>query len=216
MRVAGEAFSGLMSNISNEGMEVRCRQRVEINDEVSIHVITPDNEQFNYLSVVRWWRPDIGRKMGRGKFRYGLKFLAVDPEHAKLIEMVKYDHARRKENRRFEVEVPVRLELDIEGNESVTENLSKEGAFIRLDELPPPYRDDKLLISLKIPSEEEAIHTKAHVIHLLQPSWAEKLGVNPGVGLRFLDLPEEALRKIEAYLEKEGEKATGENEETSQ
>ena len=109
LNLRGEKLLGLMTNLSNEGMEVRLARRLDVNDEISVRIVTPLGERFNYLSEVRWWRPAIGDRIAKGLFRHGLRHLAVDPEHSRLCEMVQHNPQRREEAQRFEVDLPVWL-----------------------------------------------------------------------------------------------------------
>lgn len=213
MRRAGERFSGYLSNISNEGMEVRARERMQVNDELSIRVITSEGDRFNYLSEVRWWRPAIGSKMGKGIFRYGLQHMAVDPEHAQLMDIVKYDPVRRNVAR-IDAQLPVEVKSSAKHLEAVTENISTEGVFLRFDELPPPYRDEHLTLSIDLKDTEETpLLVDVKVIHLLQQSWADKLGLPTGVGLHFINVSEETKARLNRFIQQKSEESTPASEE---
>ncbi len=200
LRCNGEQKIGYMTNLSNEGMEVRTRYRLNMNDEVSMRVITFEGEKFHYLSEVRWWRPVHGRKMSLGIFRFGLKHLAVDPEHARLVEMVKYDGPRRNGSRRYPIDLPVQVANLPELGDLHTDNLSEGGLFLKIEGPPPPYRDERVSLRLTLPDAGEPISVDAKVVHLIQPLIAEKLDLSTGVGLRFIKLDAEAHQKIQALV----------------
>lgn len=203
MRRDGERVEGLLVNLSNMGMEIRTRYRFDTSDEVSIRIITPDGERFHYLSEVRWWRPVHGLKMGQGQYRFGMLHLAVDPEHNRLMEMVCYDPFRRIGGKRVEVELPVAVESGSDLGPLMTHNISTGGLFIRLPHLPPPYREDVMTLSIQLDPEKK-IRAKAQVVHLLQPSWATRLELASGVGLRFLEVSPEDREVLFAFLREKG------------
>jgi len=215
LRYQGERIPCYLVNLSNEGMEVRSRARLSVNDEVSVRIITLEGQAYRYLGEVRWWRPLHGEKMGEGIYRYGLRHLAVDPDHAHLMEYVKYDPGRRQDNQRVEVELPVNLITSRDELEAITQNLSAGGAFIRLEEVPPPYRDEVVKLDFAIPDPETEIQTRAKIIHLLQPTWAQKLGLMPGVGIRFLDLSEAMKENLQEFVKKMAPRLNGRIDEDS-
>lgn len=204
MRLEGERIHGFLSNISNEGMEIRTKARIQISDEISVRVLTPEGKRYNYLSEVRWWRPAYGQKMGRGVFRYGLRHMAVDPYHSELMALIQYDPTRRVEPR-YDAKVEVEVTSMNVHHRTVTENISATGAFLRIEELPPPYRDERLTLSINLGENEKPLVAMARVVHLLQPTWAEKLGLPPGVGLHFLDLADDARNKLAEFLRQQKE-----------
>lgn len=199
MRLDGERIKGYLSNLSNEGMEIHSRARMQINDELGVRIITPDGKRFNYLSEIRWWRPAIGRKMGKGIYRYGLRHMAVDPDHSSLIELVKYDPQRRKIPR-IDAELKVEITSQPEFSEGFTENISIDGAFLRIDDCPPPYKDENVTLGISIPGMEVPIVAEAKVVHILQPSWATKIGLPPGLGLHFMNLTDDVREKLDEFL----------------
>jgi|GEM_PF-6232335 len=203
MRLDGERIKGFLSNISSEGMEVHCRTRMQVNDELGVRIITPDGKRFNYLSEIRWWRPAVGRKMGKGIYRYGLRHMAVDPDHSNLMKIIEYNPARRRIPR-YEAELKVEITSEAEFMQGTTENISQEGAFLRIDDCPPPYRDDKVTIGITIPEQDSPIMVDAKVVHILQPSWAEKIGLPSGLGLHFMDLTDEDRDKLKAFFANSG------------
>jgi hypothetical protein len=204
MRLDGERLTGFLSNISNEGMEIRTKARIQVNDEVSVRVLTPEGRRYNYLSEVRWWRPAYGQKMGRGVFRYGLRHMAVDPYHSELMEMIEYNPIRRHEPR-FDAKVTVEVTSMTVHHHTVTENISANGAFLRIDELPPPYRDEHLTLSINLEENDKPIIATARVVHLTQPGWGEKLGLPTGIGLHFMEISDEARFKLSEFLKKQKE-----------
>ncbi len=205
IRCDGQKVDGFMTNLSNEGMEIRAKYRLNMGDEISIRIITPEEEVFHYLSEVRWWRPAIGSKLAKGLYRYGLRHMAVDPDHARLVEMVKYDSNRRKDQKRIPLRLPIDLISNPEAGPLLTENVSIGGAFVRMPELPPPYRGEMVSISMRLPDSEEPLIAKARVIHMLQPLSAQKLGLPSGVGLHFLDLSSESRKQLLEYLQRSSE-----------
>ena len=201
LNLRGEKVLGLMNNLSNEGMEVRLATRFDINDEVSVRVITPLGERFHYLSEVRWWRPAIGDRIAKGLFRHGLRHLAVDPEHARLCEMVQHNPQRRNESQRYDTNLPIWLSSHPELGECRTVNISARGLFVALPEVPPPYREDKVRLSLSLPDGLGTFQSAARVVHIIQPSFAQKLDFPVGTGLQFLHTAPEEMAKFERYLE---------------
>ncbi|RJO64590.1 MAG: PilZ domain-containing protein [Myxococcales bacterium] len=219
LRHDGERAEGFLANLSDEGMEVRARCRFEMRDELSVRVLTPEGERFHYLSEVRWWRPLVGEKMGLGLFRYGLRLLAIDPEHERLMHLVRYDANRRQDVPRVFVELPALLDGSPVPKTATTVNLSPEGVFLKLEEAPPPFRDDRLTVRIDLP-ETEPVWATARVVHLLQAVTAQKLDLSPGVGLQFVQLSDDNRRRLAEFVERmkaagKDEPAEPEAEETS-
>lgn len=198
----GAKIAGVMTNLSGEGMEVRVPTRFDLNDEVSVRIITPQGEKFHYLSEVRWWRPAIGERIAKGIFRHGLRHLAVDPDHARLVDLVQYNPQRRQEAQRFEVMLPVWIASNPELGEAQTVNISTRGLFLALPDAPPPYREDKIRLSLSLPDGLGTFQTAARVVHVMQPGFAQKLDFPPGIGVQFLNTASEEAAKLAAYLER--------------
>ena len=76
-------------------------------------------------------------------------------------------------------------------------DISKGGLFVETDD-PPPLRT-RVVVGIETP--EGRLELAAEVVHIVAASSAARLGINPGVGLQFVDLSQERQRMIEAYVE---------------
>ena len=101
-------------------------------------------------------------------------------------------HARRD----FEAEIALSLESDHNFYTGFTENISSGGIFIAT-------RDLKAIgtimeISFSVPGHEAKITTRAEVRwQRLEQSHVDSM---PGIGLRFLDLNDEAAQAINTFI----------------
>ncbi len=201
LRVSGQRVQGFMYNLSNEGMEIRSRARLQMKDEVAVHILSPENQTFHYLSEVRWWRPAVGSKLAKGLFRYGLLHLAVDPGHDDLLDLLKDNPERRTISKRIEVELPVEIEGNLDIRQSITQNVSADGMFLHIEDAPPPYKGETIRLRFEIPETGIQIHTEAKVVHVLQSATAKRLELIPGIGLRLLDMEEPLRRALKEYVD---------------
>lgn len=208
IRCSGEKVGGYISNLSDEGMEVRVPYRFSMNDEVTVRVLTSDDDSYHYLSEVRWWRPAIGSKLAKGLYRFGLKHLALDPNHDELMEQIKEQPVRVAQKPRIDFQTPIGMDERFVLEEKVySENISEEGLFIHMTEMPPPYKDEKIGISFTLPGDKEPFDVMARVVHIVRPHWAEKMDLAPGIGVRFDNLSDEARERLKANLERLAAKA---------
>lgn len=104
---------------------------------------------------------------------------------------------------RYEPRVPATLQVAFDtGSEAVharTQDISRGGAFIAIDNPPPLGTGVELRIDL--PGRSEAVQVAAEVVRVVEPSSAGAKGSKPGFGLAFHDLSPEVRELIAAYVE---------------
>lgn len=77
------------------------------------------------------------------------------------------------------------------------ENISKGGLFVATSD-PPPLRSR---VDVHIDAPAGRVTLSAEVVHILDASAAQALGMEPGVGLQFLGLDDKMTKVIERYVE---------------
>ena len=98
---------------------------------------------------------------------------------------------------RVRTEVSVRLRSDAAGLQDLvarTKDLGSGGAFVRCD--APVALGTRVQLRIEAPGEEPAIEVQAEVV------WCSPAGAaEPGLGVRFVDPPAAALRRIAALAD---------------
>ncbi|MCK5689093.1 PilZ domain-containing protein [Myxococcota bacterium] len=150
-------------------------------DKVEIEIVFASEQRVVHSrGKVRWKRMRAARNLPAG---IGIEF---DPSERQTRDML-LDFANGREvellqrkSRRFPVAIEIRYATQDIFTTEFTEDLSKEGALIRLHpgESCPPI-GTKLKIILKPPSHPRGIHLQAEVM------WISR-DIDRGVGVRFL------------------------------
>lgn len=97
--------------------------------------------------------------------------------------------------------IPVKIRVEIEEGTPETVltcvNLSEGGLFLRT--LEPLTEGSFLHIKFKLPLDTETINLSAEVVRTFP--LGNKLEVEPGMGLRFIDMPENTLLRIRNFVQ---------------
>ena len=114
-----------------------------------------------------------------------------------------FQGSQKPPDKRRSLRSPVIVLKIIEGDSKnylfgYAKNISRSGLFIQ--SINPRKAGDRFTISFFIPSTDIDIRCRCEVAWLRQFSGKESL--EPGYGVRFLDLPEESVRHIEEWVEK--------------
>ena len=105
--------------------------------------------------------------------------------------------AERRSEPRIELEVEVGLETDHNFYTGLTQDISSGGIFIATSII---YRvGDRLRVRFSLPGHKQPITADAEVRWVRDPR-AMKTDAPEGIGLRFVDLPNEAKDEISQFL----------------
>ena len=110
---------------------------------------------------------------------------------------------RNRPDQRRSLRSPVIVLKIIEGESKdflfgYAKNISQSGLFIQ--SINPRKAGDRFSISFYIPSTDIDIRCRCEVAWVRE--YSKKESLEPGYGIRFLDLPEESVRHIEEWVSK--------------
>ncbi len=106
----------------------------------------------------------------------------------------------RRQLLRIDAKVEVEFKNFEQFSQEYTKNISQGGLFIRTSE--PLAPQSVLEIHLILPDEPEHILLVGEVVHVIDEKDARAKGVEPGVGVHFVDYEETAKQAIENYISK--------------
>jgi type IV pilus assembly protein PilZ len=117
------------------------------------------------------------------------------PSDAKFTEADR-ESANRRSEARFRVELNVGIGSEHNFYQGFAENLSGGGVFIATH--VQRHVGEKMDFSIQLPDSEEPITGTGEVRWIRE--YSESSDARPGVGLRFLELSDGAIERIERFL----------------
>ncbi|NIQ95664.1 MAG: response regulator [Desulfuromonadales bacterium] len=102
-------------------------------------------------------------------------------------------------NRRILAQMPAHFRYKGRRRHGQTQDISAGGAFIETRHLVPV--DTELDVEIEFPGREEMATFGARVAWVNHPEWIKKDDFPCGMGIGFLDIPEEAREALEEFLE---------------
>ncbi|MBN1606865.1 MAG: TIGR02266 family protein [Polyangiaceae bacterium] len=107
-------------------------------------------------------------------------------------------HPQRREHARYRVDLDVSLGSDHNFYAGLVENISVGGVFVATHLLKPV--GEKMELAIHLPDSEDVLRGLGEVRWIRE--YVERSELPPGMGIRFLDLPQESLERIEKFLSK--------------
>lgn len=106
-------------------------------------------------------------------------------------------HDNRRQHFRMHYQVEVTLESESNFYNGFTENISTGGLFIATFDIRP--MGEKIQLEFTIPNRSEPVSVQGEV-RWLREYHPDNPDMIPGMGVRFIDLPEQDQRDIETFL----------------
>ncbi len=104
----------------------------------------------------------------------------------------------RRELLRIDAKVEVEYKSFDQFYTEYTKNISKGGVFIRTDNIYKPQT--VLEILLKLPGTEPPLSLVGEVVHVIDKDTAKERGIEPGMGVQFVDFEEGAHQSLDIYV----------------
>ncbi len=192
---------GYVNNISDGGLETWTAKRFPVGAQLVTRVQLDEDRVYYYLSQVRWVRPARSTHIMPWKIRMGLQFLARDMYHERLIRRCFHEEERRA-SERLTARIPVTWMESESPMELLTTDISESGAFLLLVSDHLPQLDQSVSLRFHHPTQSEEAALQARVVYQRAPSWAERLGLEPGFAVTFGDTDDDnrqAWQEILSY-----------------
>jgi uncharacterized protein (TIGR02266 family) len=107
-------------------------------------------------------------------------------------------HPQRRQHPRYRVDLDVSLGSDHNFYAGLVENLSAGGVFVATHLLKPV--GEQIELAIHLPDSEDVLRGLGEVRWIRE--YVERSELPPGMGIRFIDLPQESLERIERFLSK--------------
>jgi uncharacterized protein (TIGR02266 family) len=107
-------------------------------------------------------------------------------------------HAQRREYARYRVDLDVSLGSDHNFYAGLVENLSAGGVFVATHLLKPV--GEKIELAIHLPDSEDVLRGLGEVRWIRE--YVERSELPPGMGIRFIELSQENIERIEKFLSK--------------
>jgi type IV pilus assembly protein PilZ len=215
----GQAVQSTSRELWREEIAVRCLKPPAVGARLSMALYLPG-----------LLRPEIAvgevkESIADGRFAadsgFRARFLALDPEARRRIDLLLEDHLQRgppaerisepepepEEPRsgvgvrlfpRFPVRFKVRFSDPLEFITQYADNISRGGLFI--ETLDPPDLGRAVAVILELPDGGPPISASALVVHRVPFAAVLPPGESPGCGVQFLDTSDGFHERIESYL----------------
>lgn len=169
--------------------------------ELLIYIDEDDDEPLRVIGkVVRFEKPNqIGKPQG-----VGIEFLKIESSRARTFEkfLEKLFDAKGLGCRRVpraNVQVQVEIKTEKEAKEALTSNLSKGGAFLKLN--PDDYElGDKIQVILVHPTTKRKFTLQGKVVHIRRGNSTEGPEFEEGIGVQFTDLSDLRNQDLTLFL----------------
>ncbi|GEM_PF-490748 len=115
----------------------------------------------------------------------------------------KIDDAKTDRRRFFRIGTNLRIKFRTmeEFRTEYTRNISREGIFV--DTKDPLPLTEYMDVTLELPPPRPSMTLMAQVVHVITSDEAEQLGVEPGMGLHFVNLTSTRKKILESYIHEE-------------
>jgi uncharacterized protein (TIGR02266 family) len=206
LMLQGTTSAGVVLDVSEGGLFLATDQRLPIGTEVELEFSLPDGPPISVRGEVRWHRAHAEA----ARNGMGLRFLQPAPaDRRRIAAYVEGERLRLGdqlvlqpvggEDRRAHRRIPIETEVSF-GSETTfytgfTRDLGSGGLFVAAD--PPLPIGTGVDLRFSLPDEGPAIAVRAEVRWLRVQDAGD---AQPGMGLRFLDLAPEDLRRIEGFV----------------
>jgi len=203
-------------NISKGGLFIRTNKPCNLRDRVEVMLILPETgEEVSAVGeVIHIITPEQASEQTPAGM--GIQILewasgAQDKIEKFIAEKLKTGndiHGRRKHQR-----VEVKLRVKFESKEALVEeyihNLSHGGIFIQTSK--PRDVGEKFSIILVHPETNQELLLHGEVVRVVTVDEAEKHGLKPGMGIKFLEIDAYTQSEIEKFIKAETIKNAGRN-----
>jgi uncharacterized protein (TIGR02266 family) len=173
---------------------IRCLVPPPVGDKVTLQLYLPEGGALQVTGLVRerssrpvgfWVAFDKDLK---AQARLSRALAAVPEEGGQ----------ERRVLRRYPVKLVVRFgTLDQLRKEHAT-NISAGGMFIKTDQ--PPPMDATVQVTIDLPGGGRPVEAKATVVHRVTPEEARARGVEPGVGVQFVESDDRFRERIDEII----------------
>gem|GEM_PF-1042128 len=193
---------GFIKNMSLKGVAIS--SRVIFDPPTKISMLIEHNRQDIDLSGQVRWSIDgnqIKNRLindGLINFDMGVEFLNRSDKYIDLLaDLVgHFDEVRRE--RRFEMILRVTFETPEEIFNEYTNNISHGGMFIATRN--PPQLDMEVEVQLFLGCRLEFVQARARVVHIVTDEMAEKIGLNPGIGIQFTGFIGDSEKRFSEFI----------------
>ncbi|HEX3696458.1 MAG TPA: TIGR02266 family protein [Polyangia bacterium] len=118
---------------------------------------------------------------------------------AKAAAVVDETHKAVRVAERFDLEVKVDLESDHNFYTGLTQNISAGGLFIATHQLR--RIGDRIKIKFSLPGSETSLDVETEVRWIRENSSLHRVDGSTGMGVRFINLSQEASQAIQTFLQ---------------
>jgi len=203
-------------NISKGGLFIRTQKPCQINDKVEVILILPEtNEEIKALGeVIHIVPPEKANEQTPAGM--GLQLLELkDEDRAKIEEFIKKkiktdaDILGRRKHPRIETKLRVKFESKEALVEEYIHNISHGGIFIQTEK--PKQIGEQFTIILVHPETAQEMSLRGEVVRVVSPEEAERLGLRPGMGVKFLEMDPYVRKQLDDFIKAETIKLQGKN-----
>lgn len=200
----GAKRNGLVINFSKTGLFMQCHTLPDPGEILELSCSIDDKlKNVRLVGRVVWARSGIYsalEDMGRG---LGIDLISPPSEYLSLVQRFQSAFETPegpREAPRLLAKHRVMYKSGLEFLTEYCEDLSRGGMYLATNSMLK--KDEEIPLRLELPGITEPLEIMARVAHTLSEEESQAIGKSPGVGLQFLDLPPEAIYKIQTYLTK--------------
>lgn len=193
-------------DISRGGIFIKAINPLPVDTKVKVVLVFPGSDEIGFTGrVVYVLNEDEATKIGRSP-GMGIEFLNVDSDTSKklkgIIERIKakitLDFEEKRNDERVLTEIKLKFKTTNGFIQKYTEDISKGGVFIKTNK-PLPF-DTRVKVLVELPDSKQ-IELTGKVVYILNEKDAKAMMRNPGMGVQFIDVPPEIMKKLEEFIE---------------
>jgi type IV pilus assembly protein PilZ len=174
---------------------VRCLIPPRAGEKVSLQLYLPDGGALKLTAKVR----ERGSERATGFWADFEPDLRAQARISRALASVpEKGGSERRATRRIAMRLAVRFGTVDHLRKEYTTNISAGGMFIRTEH--PPAMNEVVQVSLALPGAGAPLDARAMVVHRVTPEEARQRGVDPGVGVQFVESDDRFRERIDQII----------------
>jgi len=188
---------GFSRNLSLDGLEIVAR--IGFNPQTTLHLeIAPEREIFRMEGIVCWSSTDLPSFKQRLNQSMGLELINAHRDYENYIVECVGAFCDQRHEPRFSKVFKVIFKSTAEVLETYTRDISNGGLFVASEEMP--QLNSMVDVQIIVPDPMRIIHCIGRVVHIIDAPSAEKLLLDPGFGIQFVQFFGNDKQMLDAYI----------------
>jgi Tfp pilus assembly protein PilZ len=187
-------------NLSSDGLYIECEKEIEKGTDVEVTLHLPDAMDPVFISKVAWVSKK-GAHIPGLNFRVGLKIMKMEHLQEEEFEqiLVRFSQHSFERSRLSRIKVVLDEHQEVHGLRPYA--LFFGGCYLfATGDLPSVGQE--LQVSFHVPTAAEPVSYRARVVYVIDDSHSRSLGIDPGIGLHFIEEVAGSGKSLVAYLGK--------------